>query len=980
MVIFSKPNVSVYFQVNQSIRTELEKAIAQQQKNISSLSETEKACKKKIIYLNRMIQGNTLAEEKKHLLTNLKRYTEESSELQKEISSGRNQLKRFQETIQILEKEINSKQQRKFALGNALEERLRLDLKEQQKEEKRISSAQHHLKLHLKSLREEKKRDETELNNSLAELQKTYLQEKSNKEREIDQAEQKLNLWTKEKNTLLHQERKAILEAKEKISHLNQEREELSQNLEDIQRLSLTQLKAKNFIPGFLRRISPSNGERDLVRKEQEEFTSSKNAVAKLETEISECKQKEQKLLQDIEKKDQLFREIEAQEHKYILRKKILQELERDLTQVTRSAKTKKEGLGAIFSKISKDQDLLSKKERQKEDTSKEVKREISLLTSKYEKNLAAIQSNNSLLRKKIQELQEKRATFWKAIEKRSNDLNDTLNKINSLDNRILEVKRIDSRKTQALAEEIKKIEKGVFEKEHKIEKIHHMLYNLKGMSSDLPAVVGGFKKEESRVKENLLQLRKNLLEKKDEAASLKEKSATNYSNFLLQKNHLGLVQKKILLDKEELSKNLSEISRSLNSLKTQLEHETDKHDKVQSEEHQELLHKQNYLVREITHANQSIHALKKELEEETLQKKERLEDLHRLNEKKTALSSNVAKSKGILSETDRKIEEQKKYYAGLLEEELFRQRLIKKIKQDEIKEKNDFNLLQEELDSEAREEFLRLNKEVISGKSTTLRLGHRVEEDKKQFLSLLEKKKKEIMQEKRKLQEQLPLHKKSREEAIMNQGKARLAHIQQEIKQNAEKLELSHKKLEELHHTYETEANIKRKETFQKKAKIDLELQKLSHQDFSEKGSLKKLQDKVSSLNQKLNETGERVTHAKQRVERIEEIFTQNSSTNRELSKVIHDKLRLLTEQVILREELRQLRTITAGKEVSPELRSKINMLLPSQVNEKMEMSTFLKKVDNLLGRLPKKEIDHFSKTPTFKQYQKIMKKYGVK
>ena len=46
----------------------------------------------------------------------------------------------------------------------------------------------------------------------------------------------------------------------------------------------------------------------------------------------------------------------------------------------------------------------------------------------------------------------------------------------------------------------------------------------------------------------------------------------------------------------------------------------------------------------------------------------------------------------------------------------------------------------------------------------------------------------------------------------------------------------------------------------------------------------------------------------------------------------------------------------------------------------DKKGMKKFLKNIDSLLGNLPEKDLNRFAKSNDFKEYKKIMEKYGVK
>lgn len=207
-------------------------------------------------------------------------------------------------------------------------------------------------------------------------------------------------------------------------------------------------------------RLSQAHGEKDLAQKEKENFLKSKSAIQNCEKEISGLKLKEQKLLQDLEKKDQSLKTIEAFEQKHAMRKRVLSELSGDLTEVMSRVKRQKNSLSKILFKIGQNSASIARKEKSKDDVSKEVKKEITLLTSKYEKDLARTHSNNAILREKIQHLQNKRKVLWKGIENRNDTLNQIKSKVNAIDQKIAERRRIEADKTMLLSEEIKKIEK----------------------------------------------------------------------------------------------------------------------------------------------------------------------------------------------------------------------------------------------------------------------------------------------------------------------------------------------------------------------------------------------------------------------------------------------------------------------------------------------------------------------------------------
>ena len=80
------------------------------------------------------------------------------------------------------------------------------------------------------------------------------------------------------------------------------------------------------------------------------------------------------------------------------------------------------------------------------------------------------------------------------------------------------------------------------------------------------------------------------------------------------------------------------------------------------------------------------------------------------------------------------------------------------------------------------------------------------------------------------------------------------------------------------------------------------------------------------------------------------------------------------------MKKELKQLDLIISGKLKKGPIKKKIKKKIEKTSASIRGMRPFLKEIDSLLGKLPKKEVDKFAKSKEFLLYKKMMEKYKVK
>jgi chromosome segregation ATPase len=135
-------------------------------------------------------------------------------------------------------------------------------------------------------------------------------------------------------------------------------------------------------------------------------------------------------------------------------------------------------------------------------------------------------------------------------------------------------------------------------------------------------------------------------------------------------------------------------------------------------------------------------------------------------------------------------------------------------------------------------------------------------------------------------------------------------------------------------------------------------------------------LREKIRKLAMIVPKLDQRLTTIKEEENRIEERVAKFQKHLALLKQVSREKIERIKEKEMLHLELKQLRAVVTQKvkDITSAKKPALNR------TEVKELKLLLKKIDNLLGRLPKKEIEKFSRSKDFEFYKKVMHDYGVK
>jgi len=140
-------------------------------------------------------------------------------------------------------------------------------------------------------------------------------------------------------------------------------------------------------------------------------------------------------------------------------------------------------------------------------------------------------------------------------------------------------------------------------------------------------------------------------------------------------------------------------------------------------------------------------------------------------------------------------------------------------------------------------------------------------------------------------------------------------------------------------------------------------------------------LKHSVATLDTIIPEVKKKLRHEELEKEKIEVNLSQHEKNLKKLEEISKEKEQHVKEKELLRIEIQKLYDVIEGKIVDVAVTRKAGIgKEPFNVNEKKELKVLLLKIDSLLGKLPAKEIDLFSRSKYFKKYKTMMNKYGVK
>ncbi|MBI4147381.1 hypothetical protein HY494_01885 [Candidatus Woesearchaeota archaeon] len=269
------------------------------------------------------------------------------------------------------------------------------------------------------------------------------------------------------------------------------------------------------------------------------------------------------------------------------------------------------------------------------------------------------------------------------------------------------------------------------------------------------------------------------------------------------------------------------------------------------------------------------------------------------------------------------------------------------------------------------------------------------------------------LEQKKREAEKNIAHLREQKSAAIKAQGEARLAELQKKVREEEKlKQNLDSSVVQEEKKLNENLAE-KRKEFAKEKSLLIQKAKALRLKKDSADKQIVSAQNAIGQLEYTKSRLEARAENAAIRKRELEEKISQRDEDLKALNRIVKEKLEKIEEQRKLRQEMHQLHDFVNNKVERLRRRIKIVTKFKTKyktkyetkyrtkhetkykikykkiikyiqkkgpkVTDKVQMKSFLKEMDTLLGKLPPKEIDEFSKSKEFEKYKEMLNKYGV-
>lgn len=845
--------------------------------------------------------------------------------------------------------------------------------------------------------------------------------------RRINELKQKIMVISRQerdKRVLLEKYKEAIGVLQNEINTLGVEerssRESFSKKLQELVSLEeknhLTQERLK---ANEMKEIAKLRNDQKLI---ENNITAAKRLVEK------EFERKRASLIAKIRFLEEESRSLESQRQALkkkensdgsdVLIKNILSkiaEVESSLPQKVAEAresliKKKENFIGNIDGKIR----LLKKKEKQNE---LEIKNRIEALESKIKQmtseKLAGLRKENQETMEEEQRVMDSLASqklqFSREFERKSKEFDNARDLIEA-----------NFKKAQIV--ELKKAEESCNDKIAKLE--NKIPFVLRGEKGKLSEVISRKKQELQEKKQKILQEAEEVISKQEKGVAEEERRRLNgvsvrvpeleskirkaYEQIMAEESKAGKQ-----LAAEKIGKLEGDFDNFSREAKKKIEQETMERVgalRLQIEELKKSLREEKQDILRVGRRlkKNNLNNITKEFEEfrdryvsEVNKINSRLGELegHRgvLEKKKEGLSYVVARlaDKRIKGLEARKLDEIKKLELRLKkevealrdEEKRFDEGYLaaqKKSKERILEsEKNRLKLYERELEKEKEKqasEKILLEKQKQNLDNLLLSQKAKLESYKKQIELDFEKK--------------LQIKKKEIESKGMKriaQLRARIPLVEARARQNLEELGRKSKEFDKI-------ISAKKKELEEEKGRIHRELESLKEKKSGLGGKVPVLERSIESYHKLRPMVEGKLQRLGATLEEIEKVRARDRVHLNDLKILEQKKRKIEGDKAVLRKELDQLILAFRGN-LKPEVQirwktrfkwkerikekivNKIKWKTKNQpVENKEEMKKFLKEVDDLLGKLPEKEIAEFSKSKAFLAYKRIMNRYGVK
>jgi hypothetical protein len=484
------------------------------------------------------------------------------------------------------------------------------------------------------------------------------------------------------------------------------------------------------------------------------------------------------------------------------------------------------------------------------------------------------------------------------------------------------------------------------------------------------------------------------MLLKKRQLRSFQDNSFSTQKEFLAKKRNIEQLQIKVLKEKKEHQTLLDNIETSLAAVKRQLLLSVRKESKVQNEKQQKIVKKHLDLNKQIEDISKDLTRTQEAYRKQALKKEEVGKRIKALNQKQNFAMTKLNKNKKSLTATNNQISSEKRKHQSLVEEEQLLRKIVqkiqleRKIKQSLLKKPvydrldNYIARLEDEVKSNTWKKIKNVEKEIALEKIKQQKISVDLTRKKVQLKNNLENEKKRL---------------KLKQARANKQAGLKIADLDKEIVVLNRKKGSASKQLEKRKSEIDNEMETKKKELSANRLKL-LEKAKtlrkrksnISNKTANNENILRKLREEEIKLEDKQEKT-------KANYKAISEKLSDRDKQLKNLNKVVKEKIKRVNDANKLRDELHKLHLIIDEKLPIIKIKTKIvqvvkiktrivkeikriRVKVKSNVDVDKDLKPALRKIDGLLGKLPKKEINAFSKSKDFKTYKKIMNKYGVK
>lgn len=578
-------------------------------------------------------------------------------------------------------------------------------------------------------------------------------------------------------------------------------------------------------------------------------------------------------------------------------------------------------------------------------------------------------------------------------------------------------------------AEEVREAEEEIKNKEEKARKLRALIHQLTEISTESSpessAAVVEFQKEQQRLEKDLkhllreIKLKNHLLQKLEEIADAsqrtfeKQKTAAKH---LLKEIAFGKAAHEAKLRKENIL--LLQEKKSFASLKEREQSLTEAERKEVLQREQEWKTCQEKISHQMKQKRQAY--------QENLAAQSQLSiTVQNLNRALSSTLQQLDKNKALFVDSAEKIIAlRKKHQSAVAEEQLlsalkfpilklsaFKRQFFKP--ETNGKQAEMLNLesgflqqisqLKIRLHKDALEEMRALQNCLFQTQRQRTGIASQLQKEQKMQQKNEQNEKLRLSNEQSHFQQQLIQQLEQRKKEICKQSERRTILLEKKMAALARQITLlkKHLQLKEAKLLLQTEAKHRLWQA--PLGKITPILAKINEKKEYFSQQAKQTSEQKKELLHVLNNLQQKIKKAEENKKKLEKVFLAKEQAMHDFQKLHREREKILQQEKILQAERRGLRRLIkrpwsqninsrqrksshsretkvslAQQRREQRIKRKLRACL-QKVQVPQQMKAFLKMMDNLLEKLPRQEIDRFSRSKDFEKYQKMMKKYEV-